>query len=165
MSTKEEDSVHGGIGYWVGSLASAFRKGLARELEPFDVTPAQWAILEMCYRCEANTVSALDRVIPMDQGAISRHVDKLKSKGLIRRRRLIRDRRTVRLDLTEKGQELVPKLARCVRANNANFLRGMSEEEQAALIAVIQRMLRNTEEAVYSDEKLSKEKEVAHAEN
>ena len=52
-----------------------------------------------------------------------------------------------------------------MQANNANFLRGMSEEEQTALIAVIQRMLRNMEEAVYSDEKLGKEKEVAHAEN
>ena len=39
MRNKEEDSVHGGIGYWIGSLASAFRKGLGRELAPFNVTP------------------------------------------------------------------------------------------------------------------------------
>ena len=134
-------------------------------MSPFDVTPAQWAILELCYRGEANTVSALDRMIPIDQGAISRQADKLKSKGLIRRQRLIRDRRTVRLDLTEEGRELVPKLARCVQANNVNFLRGMSEEEQTALIDVIQKLLRNVEEAAYSDEKLGNEKEVAPAEN
>lgn len=159
MRNKEEDSVHGGIGYWIGSLASAFRKGLGRELAPFNVTPVQWAILELCYRGEANTVSGLARVIPIDMAAISRQIDKLKSKGLIRRRRLSRDRRTVRVDLTDEGRSLVPKLALCVQANNANFLRGISEEEQTALINVIQRMLRNAEEAVYSDEKLDNEKE------
>ena len=58
MRNKEEDSVHGGIGYWIGSLASAFRKGLGQELAPFNVTPVQWAILELYYRGEANTVSS-----------------------------------------------------------------------------------------------------------
>lgn len=158
MSNKEEDSVHGGLGYWVGSLASAFRRGVGRELAPFDVTPAQWAILVMCYRGEVNTVSGLARVIPIDQAAISRQVEKLKSKGLIRRRRLSRDRRTVRLDLTDEARLLVPKLARCVEVNEANFLTGISGEELSALIDVIKRMLRNVEPSIYSDEEFDNNK-------
>ena len=110
MAAKDEGSVHGGIGYWVGSLASAFRKGLADELAPFDVSPVQWAILEMCYRGEANTPSGLARVIPVDTAAISRHLDKLKDKGLINRRRSPRDRRSIRVGLTAAGRELALKL-------------------------------------------------------
>jgi DNA-binding MarR family transcriptional regulator len=130
---------------------------LERELAPFKVTSAQWAILEMCYTGEANTVSGLARVIPVDAAAISRQLDKLRAKGLIRRRRLPRDRRTVRVELTEAGRALVPMLVPCVHANNAKFLEGISEEEQTALTSVIQKMLMNAEAAVCSDEELNDE--------
>ena len=126
-----------------------------RELAPFEVTPAQWAILEMCYRGEANTVSGLARVIPVDAAAISRQLDKLRAKGLIRRRRLSQDRRSVRVDLTEAGRALVPKLAPCVHTNNATFLKGLTEIEQTSLTSVIQKMLMNAEAAVYSDEEIN----------
>ena len=147
------------MGYWVGSLASAMRKGLEREFAPLEVTPAQWAILEMCYRGEANTVSGLARVIPVDAAAISRQLDKLKAKGLIRRRRLSRDRRSVRVALTEAGRALVPQLAPCVHANNVKFLEGISEEEQTALMSFIQKMLKNAEAVVYSDEEIDYKRE------
>ncbi len=143
MNIRHEDQVHGGLGYWVGSLASAMRKGLERELAPFDITPAQWAILEMCYRGEANTLTGMARVIPVDAAAISRQVDKLVTKGLIRRRRQTRDRRSVRLDLTETGRGLVPELVKCVHDNNAKFLVDFSEDEKEVIIATIERMLRN----------------------
>ncbi len=154
MTTKEEISVPGGLGYWVGSLASAFRKGLADELEPFDVSPAQWAILEACYRDKANTPSGLARIIPVDTAAISRQLDKLKDKGLIQRRRSARDRRSIRVGLTAAGRELLPNLVPCVQANNAKFLKGITDEEQAALIKIIGKMLHNADATVYSNEEL-----------
>ena len=144
METVEENSVHGGIGYWVGSLAAAFRKGLTEELAPFNVSPVKWAILEMCYRGEANTPSGLARVIPVDTAAISRQLDKLKDQGLIRRRRLSKDRRSVRVELTKEGRALVPQLAPAEQANNARFLAGITEEEQVALTSIIRKMLKNT---------------------
>ena len=150
MSTKQETEILGEIGYWVGSLASAFRKGLADELEPFDVSPAQWAILEACYMGKATTPSGLARIIPVDTAAISRHLDKLKDKGLVQRRRSARDRRSIRVGLTPAGRELVPNLVPCVHANNAKFLKGITDEEQAALISIIGKMLINGDTTVYS---------------
>ena len=149
MATKKENSVDGGIGYWVGSLASAFRKGLTEELAPFNVSPVKWAILEMCYRGEANTPSGLARVIPVDTAAISRQLDKLKDQGLIRRRRLSKDRRSVRVELTEAGRAMAEKLAPSEQANNARFLQGITEAEQAALTGIIQKMLKNAAAADY----------------
>ena len=154
MNTKQADEVHGGIGYWVGSLASAFRKGLADELEPFDVSPAQWAILEACYMGKANTPSGLAQIIPVDTAAISRQLDKLKDKGLIQRRRSARDRRSIRVGLTEASRELVPKLIPFVQANNAKLLAGIAEEDCAALTSIIRMMLKNADTTVYSEKGL-----------
>ena len=145
MGMHNEDDALGGLGFWVGSLASAMRKGLGAELAAFGITAAQWPILEMCDRGQANTLMELARVIPVDPGAISRQVEKLVRKGLVRRRRQSHDRRSQRLDLTPAGSALVPELAAAVRANNAKFLAGMSRQEQQAIIVTIERMLRNAE--------------------
>ena len=129
------------IGYWVGSLASAIGKGLGEELAPMGVTPGQWAILEAAFAENANTLTALARISPVDAAAISRQLDKLGDKGLIRRRRLRSDRRTVRIELTEAGRDLVPKLAPLVQANFARFLSGVTPQEHAAFIETIRKML------------------------
>ena len=112
MGMHNEDDALGGLGFWVGSLASAMRKGLDAELAPFGITAAQWPILEMCDRGQANTLMELARVIPVDPGAISRQVEKLVRKGLVRRRRQSHDRRSQRLDLTPAGSALVPGIGR-----------------------------------------------------
>ena len=150
MENRQGESIQDDLGYWLGSLASSLRTSLGRQLAPFDITSAQWAILEVCFRGEANSPSALARVIPVDAAAISRQLDKLREKGLIRRRRLTTDRRSVRVELTEEGRELVPKLAPLVRTNNSRFLEGVTEDEQATLSAIIQKMLNHTQSAVYS---------------
>lgn len=155
MVTEIENEIPGGLGYWVGSLASAFRKGLEEELEPFDVSAAQWAILEACYLGKANTPSGLARIIPVDTAAISRQLDKLKEKGLIQRRRSVRDRRSIRVSLTPVGRELFPKLVPCVQANNAKFLKGITDEEQASLVDIVGKMLDNAKDTIYSGRELT----------
>jgi DNA-binding MarR family transcriptional regulator len=136
-----------GLGYWAGLLSVSLVKSLGRKLAPSNITPVEWAILEVCGRGEANTPTGLSRLIPVDQAAISRQLDKLKAKGLIQRRRSVRDRRSVRVELTQAGRELVVTLTPLVEANNAKHWGGMPEEEQAALINSIQTMLKNAEEA------------------
>ena len=133
------------LGYWVGSLASAIGKGAGEQLAPMGVTPCQWAILEAAFFVNANTLTALARIIPVDAAAISRQLDKLQKSGLVRRRRLRSDRRTVRIELTEAGRDLVPKLETRVQANNARFLAGVSAAEQAAFTEIIKKMLKNAD--------------------
>ncbi|MEE8465677.1 MAG: MarR family transcriptional regulator [Dehalococcoidia bacterium] len=131
------------LGYWVGSLASAIAKGADAELAPMGVTPCQWAILEAAFYGNANTLTGLARIIPVDAASISRQLDKLQKSGLVRRRRLRSDRRTVRIELTEAGRELVPKLSPRIQANNDRFLSGITSSEQAAFTGIIQKMLNN----------------------
>ena len=131
------------LGYLVGTPGSAMRKSLEDELAPMGVTPAQWVILEAAFSGNADTLTALARIIPVDAAAISRQLDKLQQRGLVRRRRLRSDRRTVRIELTDAGRELVPKLAPRVEANNRRFLSGITTDEQSAFTEIIQKMIQN----------------------
>ena len=147
MTNQQETSTaipcHEHLGYWVGSLSSAIFKGAAEKLQPLGVTPSQYAILEAAFDGNANTLTGLARIIPIDSAAISRQLDKLTAKGLVRRRRLRSDRRTVRIDLTESGRDLFPKLAPLIQANNARFLSGITPDEQASFAVIINKMLQN----------------------
>lgn len=140
------------LGYLVGTLASAMRTGLDRELASFNISSAQWAILDACHEGEADTLTSLSRVIPIDSASISRHVDRLVRVGLVHRSRSTRDRRLVRLSLTDAGNRLVPELAQRVQANNARFLAGITKHEQEAMVRTIQRMLESAQAAVYEGE-------------
>ncbi|MCH7738433.1 MAG: winged helix DNA-binding protein [Chloroflexi bacterium] len=107
------------------------------------VTTCQWAILEAAFFGNANTLTALARIIPVDAAGISRQLDKLQKSGLVRRRRLRSDRRTIRIELTEAGLDLVPKLAPLVYDNNRKFLSGITTAEQAAFFDIIRKMMQN----------------------
>ncbi len=106
------------FGYSIDGAGSALRSGLERELKPLGITAAQWPNLEAASRGEATTLTELARTIPIDAASISRQIEKLRAKGLISRRRSSRDRRSVRLELTEAGRTLVPELAARGEANN-----------------------------------------------
>ena len=139
MNNIQQSQTH--IGYWVGSLASSMRKNLERELQPFEISAAQWPVLEACYEHEHTTPSELARIIPVDAAAITRQLDILESKGLIKRSHSSKDRRSVDIKLTKAGKTLTPKLAIYVKRNNMRFLSGVTKKETAKLIGIIQKML------------------------
>ena len=129
------------LGYRVGALGSAMRKGLEDELAPMGVTPRQWVILEAAFAGNADTLTGLARIIPVDIAAISRQLDKLQKGDLVRRRRFRSDRGPVRIELTDAGRGLVPKLVPLVKANNDRFLSCMSSAEHGAFVETIKKMM------------------------
>ena len=72
------------------------------------------SLLHMCAGGYASTLTELGRVISTDSASLSRHVDILVKKHLLRRRRLRSDRRVVRLELTEDSQNLMSGLNECL---------------------------------------------------
>ena len=141
MSTQQQRTPQDGLGFWLGSLGSAIRNGLNRRLAPYDLTTAQWAILETCYKGEADSVSSLCRYIPVDAAAISRQVDRLVDKGLVQRERSRQDRRAVHITLTATGRELVPRLAHLVHANNNQFLNRLDPPDRDEFVRLLHKML------------------------
>lgn len=133
----------GDLGQCVAGLVNAVAKGMAQQLAPFSIIPVEYTILSVCFAGQADTVTGLARVIPVDAGRISRLVNRLNERGLIDRRRLRSDRRTVRLSLTEEGRMLVPKLARRAQEHNAMLLAGISPEELNAFFETAQKILAN----------------------
>jgi DNA-binding MarR family transcriptional regulator len=114
-----------------------------RRLAEHDLTHAQWLPLHRLARGDCDTMAALARDQALDPGAMTRALDRLEAKGLLRRQRSRQDRRVVKLVLTDAGRaaahRVPPVLADVLNAHLAGF----TEAEWRQLLVLLERMVVN----------------------
>ena len=138
-SLRQETSV----GFLIKRVMQSVLLQIDRRLAAHDLTHAQWLPLYRLSRGECDTMAALARDQALDPGAMTRALDRLEAKGLIRRERSSQDRRVVKLELTEAGQA-VSLLVPAVLAEVLNaHLAGFAESEWRVLVDLLQRMVAN----------------------
>lgn len=114
------------------------------ELSALEISSAQFIVIAALALAEtAKSASDLCKGISYDAGAMTRMVDRLESKGLIRRNRRPDDRRVVYLELTEEGTRAYPRMRAVSMAVVNRFLQGFSEAEARQLENFLSRMLQN----------------------
>ena len=116
---------------------------LDRELAQFDITAPQLIVLASVANREADSASQLCKSISYDPGAMTRMIDRLEQKGLVRRVARPDDRRAMTLEMTAAGRALFPKLLQAKETVQAQFLRGFGKDEVATLEKLLNRLLDN----------------------
>ena len=135
----------GPLGPLAASMLNAYARLAKDRLAPFEIIPVQFAILDLCFRGQADTVTGLAKLVPIDTAAISRNVDRLVKGGLIQRRRSRSDRRVVKLALTEEGMTVVPRIMEQLQEVNSILLRGVTQEEMRGFMGVLRKVTANSE--------------------
>ena len=116
---------------------------LDRELSAFDISAPQLFVLSSVAHGEAESAARLCKTISYDPGAMTRMIDRLQQKGLVRRVPHPEDRRAMNLELTVAGKALFPQLVAVKDRVQAQFLRGFSEDDAKLLESLLYRMLGN----------------------
>ena len=117
-----------------------------RRLAAFELSAAQFSVVASLAGEERKSASDLCKVISYDAGAMTRMLDRLEAKGLIRRNRSPEDRRLVHLELTEEGRAAYPRMRELALGVANRFLRGFSKAEARQLEGLLNRMLENGHE-------------------
>ncbi|RSU51146.1 MarR family transcriptional regulator [Sphingomonas sp. S-NIH.Pt15_0812] len=112
------------------------------------ITGTQWSSLAMILMTDANTCVALARDMGYDKGAMTRVVDQLEERGLLRRARDDGDRRQINLSLTPEGREIALRCKRQVQQCWNAVLAEWDREELEGLIGGLQRLKATFENAV-----------------
>ena len=113
------------------------------ELSKYDISAPQLIVLAYVANKEADSAAALCKSISYDPGAMTRMIDRLQEKGLIRRTPNPEDRRATNLELTAAGRALYPQLLAAKETVQAQFLRGFSKGEVRLLESLLNRLLEN----------------------
>jgi DNA-binding MarR family transcriptional regulator len=133
------------IGYLMRRVLVLVTQAVEQQLGPSDLTNAQWLPLYRLHMGHASTVAELARECHLDGGAMTRLLDRLESKGLVRRVRSQSDRRVVNIELSPEGQlaaQGIPDILS--RVQNAH-LAGFSQEEFDLLKHFLNRILTNAQ--------------------
>lgn len=126
----ERATLYGGdLGYLINQARNAVLAAMERELAPLEVTAAQFIVVLGIAHKRAGTPSEMAKLLGSDSGATTRLLDRIESKGIIRRVRSAEDRRAVNVELTEKGQELHPQIMAAVAKVHEQLLGRFSDTE------------------------------------
>jgi DNA-binding MarR family transcriptional regulator len=110
---------------------------LAAELQ---LSPAQCHVLNLIEPGRPIPMGRLAATLACDASNVTGLVDRLESRGLVRRRPSAGDRRVKVLDLTDTGSRLRTQLLERMRTPPAT-LRRLSVDEQETLVRILTRLL------------------------
>jgi DNA-binding MarR family transcriptional regulator len=118
-----------------------------KRLAPLEMSAAQYVIVANLASGPGEPKSAADlcKVISYDAGAMTRMLDRLEAKGLVRRTRSSQDRRLMNLELTEEGRAAYPRMREISMSIANRFLRGFTKAEARQLEGFLNRMLENAQ--------------------
>jgi MarR family transcriptional regulator for hemolysin len=128
-------------------LSKQIRSYFQASLAEHGATIPTWSILDCAHRMPGLSQVQMAGKIGVEGPSLVRQLDKLSAEGLIERRRDERDRRIVRLELTDLGQQRWTELKE-VSAAMDDFATGhLSDDQRAALSAAIDSIHEALEEA------------------
>ncbi len=114
------------------------------QLSQLGVTSAQFVVMVRLVGKESRkSASDLCKELSYDAGAMTRMIDRLEKKGLVRRMRCLKDRRLIFLEATELGRGAYPRMLAMSVAVQNRFLRGLDKAQVQQLTDVLNRMLQN----------------------
>ncbi len=138
------------IGYLMTRVKVEMLAALDRELaadahlSALGVTSAQFVVMvRLVGTADRKSASDLCKDLSYDAGAMTRMIDRLEKKGLVRRMRCVKDRRLIYLEATEAGRAAYPRMLEISVAVQNRFLRGMEPQDARRLRDYLARMLHN----------------------
>jgi DNA-binding MarR family transcriptional regulator len=134
------------IGFLMRRIVHEVAGEIERQFDSCGLTNAQWLPLYKLHLGSVSTVAELARECQLDTGGMTRLLDRLEAKGLVRRARSSEDRRVVNLELTPEGHEAARTVPAVLCGVQNAALRGFTPEEWQQLRDLLARMLRNAQD-------------------
>lgn len=104
-----------------------------------------WLVLSSVKGQSRRTQLEVARAVGIEGPTLTRHLDGLEDAGLVVRLRDAGDRRAVRVELTDAGEELFQQLRKAVIAFNGRLTEGISEQELERLRRTLERLSDNVQ--------------------
>ena len=118
---------------------------LSSSLSPYDLAPVDWRILSTLQEQDGHNIAYLAERTATERSNLTRAVDKLEHRGLVSRRRELRDRRHVQLYLTAAGRRKFEQVLPTVLWNIDRVVSGFAADELETLMDLLNRMRANVQ--------------------
>jgi DNA-binding MarR family transcriptional regulator len=144
MATEESFDLGGYLPYLLNRAGSRIATAFTAEVRGHGITLPMWRALAALYdHGEGARVSWLSDRTSIEVSTLSRVLDGLEGKKLVRRRRAVEDARAVHVELTAAGARLTMRIIPLARRYEEVALAGFSKAETRALKGLLMRLYDN----------------------
>jgi len=133
------------VGLLIKQVHSLLHRVIDHKAAPLGLTAIQWRPLMLIRHQGIDTPAGLARAMQADAGAITRTLDRLESKGFLRREPYPEDRRVVKIVLTDEGRAVASQILPAIADTLNLHLEGFSDDEIRILFDLLRRMIDNGE--------------------
>ena len=118
-------------------LASKF---LSQKVSELNLTPVQALVLGFLHQEDQITSAELGKKTGLDSATLTGILDRLEAADCIERKNNPEDRRSIRIHLTPKGNELSRKAIEVIVGSNVEFMQSLTKEEKRHLFDIIKKL-------------------------
>lgn len=140
------------VGRLIKQVFTSLIRNIDGRMQPLGLTAMQWEPLILIHLARTDTVAGLARESQVNCASMTRMLDRLEAKELLRRRRSSSDRRVVHVELTTKGRKVVSAILPQVLTTLDEHLDGFSAADVSRLTNLLERMLANGQRSSGSDQ-------------
>ena len=131
------------LGFIICHADLKMKNNLLRKLKAFYITTEQWMIMNRLFEESGISQKELAERTLKDQASLTRTLDRMENKGLVKRQISPNDRRSFLIYLTDEGKtvrnQIVPIALECIE----EAVKGFTEEEVKTLETLLKRLTSN----------------------
>ncbi|AKA71020.1 MarR family winged helix-turn-helix transcriptional regulator [Clostridium scatologenes] len=131
------------IGMSINYVNKKIQRYLSINLEKYDITTEQWAVLLKLVEKEGINQKLLSKEVEKDQATLTRILDILERKSLIIRKKSPEDRRAFLIYTTDKGKELKEEVYPFIEELFKNMICDISKDELDLFVSVLSKINEN----------------------
>src|SRR5215470_3968552 len=134
----------GPLASWVGfnlrmAQEAAFQ-AFSRRSQDIGESPGRFATLTLIARNPGISQTELSQANGRDKSSLTPVVEDLARRGLVERKRLDRDRRTYRLNVTSAGKKVLTMMTRCARRHERNLDHVIGTRDRKRFLQILKRI-------------------------
>ena len=122
------------FGFILNDVARLLRTAFDRRVKSLGLTRSQWWVLNHLYRNDGITQSELADILEVERATLGRLLDRLETKGWVRRESHVGDRRAKRVFLTEEVEPALKAMRAAAAELRRDALSGISAEDQSRFV-------------------------------
>jgi MarR family transcriptional regulator, transcriptional regulator for hemolysin len=131
------------VGVQLAITSKAVARAFGTALAEAGGSMPTWLVLRSLKEQDRRTQLDLARAIGVEGPTLTRHIDTLEESGLVERHRHAVDRRAIRVELTEAGEQLYGELLKAAMRFGKRLTAGLDAEELERFTATLARLEQN----------------------
>ena len=133
----------------MGKIHRGMRRFFEFQMKKFGITPPQFEVLISLWTEDGLVLSDLSKRLSRDGPTITGIIDRMEKKQLVRRERSTRDRRIIKVFVTDKAKSMKDELTELQHTAGEDIIENFSKKDIETLEHLLAKLLSNIEKKIF----------------